>query len=145
MRTLLTLLVLGFVWPAFSQSDLDNPRANIDYVEARQDLPKTIVVRENEETGEREVLATDEKVASEEAVAAMAERGEFKALEGTEKQGHELDSLNPSKNFYFYFGLGYNYPYANYSNYYYNYRPYYNYYYGGYNYNCYTWYNRWWY
>ena len=141
MNKFLMILTLAVAAPLAFANELDQDVSNQQRM--AKDLPRTLVVRVNDKTGEVAVLHS-EKVLAQEAKLNLDD-AKFVSV-NSQGMRSELDRDSSTSGWYFYW---YNYSY--YSNYYYYpayyyggynyyYRPYYNYYWNNCNYYWYRWY-----
>ena len=110
------------------------------------ELPATLVVRTNAESGLTQVLNSRDALPVDEHLAGrLATRPGFVDIRLDEtKQAGELDQDSSQSSWYFCFPGSWYYPTYYYYGYAYAYSPYGSYYYGGYYYYFYRWSYRWW-
>jgi hypothetical protein len=144
LATAVTVFAAGFATAHADELDNDSEVANA--ARMIQDLPQTVVVRENVQTHQVEVLESKTKLPGDETAKNQIalNSASFKKVDANGKVASELDQVGSVSSWCFYFNWGYPYyaynpyfsydPYAYYG---YGYAPYYGYSWGGYNYNFY--------
>ncbi len=156
MKLLVTVALLLTTPLAFAD-ELDNEKSVTNVTQRAKDLPATLIMRTNNETGEVEVAHLKEALAEKEMSVQDATQIAFTKINAEQSysatQFNELDNESSRVSWYFYYGYGY-YPYSygysyyyptyNYYGYSYAYYPYYGYGWGAYSYAYYRYSPYWW-